>query len=117
MKNLLVNAEMFLAKDGEEGLIKYKEMKPDYVLVDLLMPKIDGKELIRLIREYDSAAKIVVISADVQKSVREELEKCNILSFINKPLNEEKAKIIASIIRNETDEQWNLKKWYLKRNI
>ena len=101
MKSVLEDAEFFVAGDGEEGLEKYKSIQPDYLFADLLMPKIDGKELIRLVKELDSAAKIVVISADVQKNVREELEKCNILAFVNKPLNEEKAKMISTLMKGE----------------
>ncbi|MDD3173958.1 MAG: response regulator [Herbinix sp.] len=104
MKGYLSDAEFFFANDGQEGYNKYKEIKPDYIFVDLLMPIIDGKELIKLIKEYDNTAKIIVISADVQKNVREDLEKCNIMTFINKPLNEEKANIIYDLIRDSKDE-------------
>ena len=101
MKGLLKDAEFIVAGDGEEGLEKYKAIQPDYLFVDLLMPKIDGKELIRLVKEINSAAKIIVISADVQKNVKEELEKSDILAFINKPLNEDKAKMISALIKGE----------------
>jgi CheY-like chemotaxis protein len=101
MKGLLTDTEFIVAGDGEEGLEKYKAIQPDYLFVDLLMPKLDGKELIRLVKEIDSTAKIIVISADVQKNVREELEKADILAFINKPLNEDKAKLISALIKGE----------------
>lgn len=104
IKKFLTNIEIFYAGDGQEGLIKYKETNPDYVFLDLLMPKISGNELIGLIKEYDRNAKIFVISADVQKNVREEIEAYNIISFINKPLNDEKAQFICDIIRDEKND-------------
>lgn len=98
LKNLEPNLEISIANDGEEGFAKYKEIKPDYVILDLLMPKLSGKELTKLIKEYDKDSKLFVVSADVQKNVKEEMTSYGILGFINKPFNEEKAKFIYDII-------------------
>ncbi|WKB37232.1 response regulator [Terrilactibacillus sp. S3-3] len=68
----------------------------------MLMPKIKGQELVKLIKEFDHDAKIVVISADVQTSVREEMEKEGILTFVNKPLNETKTRQLCDLIRNDS---------------
>lgn len=100
----LENIEISFAGDGQEGFLKYKEINPDYVLLDLLMPKISGKELIEMIKEFDKAAKIFVISADVQKNVREEIEAYNIIAFINKPLNDEKVQDICNIIKDNKND-------------
>jgi two-component system chemotaxis response regulator CheY len=104
IQNFLPKVEIYFADNGKDGFIKYKEIKPNYVFVDLLMPNLNGKELIKLIKEYDYNAKIIVISADVQKSVKEEIEKYKIMLFINKPFNEEKAKQICDMIRNDSNE-------------
>ena len=101
LKKHLKEVEISYANDGEEGFEKYKSIKPDYIFVDLLMPKINGQELIKLLRNYDSNSKIIVVSADVQKDVREEIEGYNVISFINKPFNDEKAEVICNMIRNE----------------
>lgn len=104
LKDVFKDAEIFFANDGQEGFMKYKEINPDYIFLDLLMPKINGKELIGLIKEYDKDAKIFVVSADVQKNVKEEIEAYNVMAFINKPFNEEKAKFVSRIIMN--DKEW-----------
>lgn len=100
----LDSANIYFAKDGEEGLEKYKSIKPDYIFIDLLMPKLSGEDLIKLINEYDPNAKIIVVSADVQKSIKEEINSYGVMEFINKPFTEEKAKSICKIIRNEENE-------------
>lgn len=100
LKKFLGEVEFFFASNGQEGIDKYKEINPDYIFMDLLMPELSGDKLIKLIKEYDNNAKIVVISADVQKNIREEMQSYNIVSFINKPFNEEKAKSICDMIRN-----------------
>jgi CheY-like chemotaxis protein len=101
----LGDVNTYFAKDGLEGLEKYKSIKPDYTFVDLLMPKLSGEELIKLINEYDSNAKIIVVSADVQKSIKEEIDSYGVMAFINKPFTEEKAKSICEIIRNDQNEE------------
>lgn len=104
LNKFLNDVEFFFANDGEEGFKKYKEIEPNYIFVDLLMPKINGQELIKLIKEYNNESSIIVISADVQKNIREEIASYNIMSFINKPFNEEKAMFICNMIRNDKHE-------------
>ncbi len=101
IRMFLKDAEIVFANDGLEGLERYKELQPDYVFLDLLMPKLHGKELLNLIKQHDHNARIIVISADVQKNVREEISQYGILQFINKPFNEEKAKTICGLIRDD----------------
>ena len=57
-----------LAADGEEGLSKAKEIKPDLVILDLMMPKMGGLEVCKHIRTDDSisAMKIVMVTAKNQ---------------------------------------------------
>lgn len=87
--------------DGEEGWQKYLEYKPDFVFVDLLMPLVDGQTLITRIKKADPNANIIVISADVQMSVRKELEELGIKAFFNKPFNLEKAQMAAGIMKGD----------------
>ncbi len=101
LKKYLNNLEISYANDGQEGFIKYQELKPDYIFLDLLMPKIDGFELIKMIKEHDEHAKIIVLSADVQKNVQDEISSYNVISFINKPFKDEKAELICQLIRSK----------------
>ncbi len=65
------------------------------------MPGLDGQSLIKLIKESDSTANIIVVTADVQNHVREEVENLHIMSFINKPFTDEKAQIICNIMKEK----------------
>ncbi|MEY8304302.1 response regulator transcription factor [Anaerosalibacter bizertensis] len=96
LKKNMPNSEIYYASNGEEGLEKYKELEPDFAIIDLLMPGMSGLELIKKIKEYDEKAKLVVVSADVQEKVREEVDSLGTNGFINKPLNEEK---VAEILK------------------
>ncbi|WP_026894025.1 response regulator transcription factor [Clostridiisalibacter paucivorans] len=105
LKKEIKDVELYFAADGEEGFKKFRLIDPDYVFVDLLMPRMNGKELTKAIKEYDSEAKIIILSADVQKSVKIEMEEYNIISFINKPFNEEKAKEIIKVIKDDKNNE------------
>lgn len=98
-------ADILLASDGKEGFFTYKEHKPDFVITDLLMPIMSGQEMIKMIKELDEAARIFALSADVQKSVREEMNQYALLAFINKPLDEEKIAQICNLIKESFNEQ------------
>lgn len=98
IRNLRGDMKIFFADNGAEGFQQYKKIKPAYVFVDLLMPKINGQELIQLIKKYDPEAKIFVISADVQTKVRLEVEAYGIKAFINKPFNQAKAQSVLKMI-------------------
>ncbi|MDD2619662.1 MAG: response regulator [Syntrophomonadaceae bacterium] len=101
IKDYLPDVLVFLANNGEEGFQIYQEEKPDYVLTDLLMPKMNGQELLRLIKDSEYKAKVIVMSADIQKSTREEIEAMDVIAFINKPLNNEKAAYLIDLLKGE----------------
>lgn len=53
--------EVFQAADGEEGVKKVKEINPDLVLLDLILPGIDGFEVLSRMKEDISLVQIPVI--------------------------------------------------------
>lgn len=98
IKKYISDVELYYAVDGQDGYNKYKNVNPDYIVVDLLMPKIGGIELIGMIKEHNEHAKVIVLSADVQKNVREEVDALNIIDFVNKPFCDEKAKPMCEMM-------------------
>jgi len=55
--------ETFTADDGDIGLVEFRVNKPDLILVDIIMPRKEGIELIREIIAESPKAKIIAISA------------------------------------------------------
>ena len=53
--------------NGLEAVELYKKLKPDVIVLDILMPKYDGHYAIDNIKEFDPDAKILVITADVSE--------------------------------------------------
>lgn len=60
IKFVLEGFEVITAKDGEKGLALAKSEKPDLVLLDIIMPKINGFEVLEKIREDKSTKKMHV---------------------------------------------------------
>jgi DNA-binding response OmpR family regulator len=53
--------EVFSASDGEEGLRKAKELQPDIIILDILMPKMDGYEVCRSLKVDPFLAPVPVV--------------------------------------------------------
>lgn len=76
------------AVNGEDGYLKYKELKPDVVTMDITMPVMDGIESLSLIKHADENAKVVMITAAGQKEKMVEALKRGADEFITKPFDE-----------------------------
>lgn len=59
----------FEASDGEEALSRFKEISPDIVLVDVMMPRTDGFDLVRTIRK-ESTIPIIFVTARGDEALR-----------------------------------------------
>ena len=81
--------DIFEAANGEEGLKSFCQDRPDCVVTDLLMPVMDGQELLRRIRAIDSDIPIIVLSANIQRSPRTTCEELGISEFLPKPIQPE----------------------------
>lgn len=105
--------ELYVAKDGEEGLELYKEKSPDLVITDVQMPKLDGITMSKFIKEEDKNAKIIVLTAFNDSKYLFEAIKLNIDNYITKPLNikiliETMSKISKNIfLEKENEEMYN----------
>ncbi len=81
--------EIVEADEGLKGLQMVKTAMPDCVLVDLIMPGIDGLKVLNVLHEEMSNVPVIVLTADIQESVREQCLKLGASGFINKPPKEE----------------------------
>jgi two-component system chemotaxis response regulator CheY len=71
--------------DGEEAVQTYLEVKPDLVLMDIIMPDMDGKEALQKLLLMDPDAKIVMCSSLGQQALITESMKIGAMGFIVKP--------------------------------
>lgn len=77
------------AGNGIEAFQQYKSLKPDIVLLDLVMPEKDGKEALQDILQYDKNARIIILSSLGSESDIEECLKTGAKSYMQKPVEPE----------------------------
>ena len=73
VKKTLVEAQIgtyyYEAKDGKEAISQYIAHKPHVVIMDIVMPNVDGIKATQAIMKHDPQAKIIVISAKENKEI------------------------------------------------
>ncbi len=77
---------VFVARDGEEGVLKVKETLPDLILLDILMPKKDGFQVIEELQQDKKLAKIpvIIISNSGQTVEIEKAQKMGVKDYLVK---------------------------------
>lgn len=83
--------EVVKAITGEEGVELAEKEKPDLILMDIMLPGIDGIEATRLIRELeiDKKAPIIAITSFAMSGDKEKLLANGCTGYIEKPINPE----------------------------
>ncbi len=79
-----------LAHNGQEGLDAFKQAHYDIVLTDIMMPKLDGKEMTKQIKELKPEQSIIIMSAYEDSEYLMELIDIGIYKFVKKPASIDK---------------------------
>jgi two-component system chemotaxis response regulator CheY len=91
------------AGNGEEGIARYRELRPDLTTLDIVMPGMDGVSALRQIKQEDPGARIVMVSAVDQKGKLTECIRLGAVDFIVKPFD--KARLKGFFAKYGRDEQ------------
>jgi len=81
--------EVVEADEGFSALERFFIEKPSVVLLDVTMKDMDGIEVLNRLREVDSNAKVVIVTADVQSSTRSLAQEGGACGFVIKPVRAE----------------------------
>ena len=73
------------AMDGQDGVNKYKEFRPDLVTLDITMPVMDGLEALKNIREVNPEARVIMVTAAGQQNKMIDAIKLGASEFVTKP--------------------------------
>ncbi|MGC9434674.1 MAG: response regulator [Methanomicrobiales archaeon] len=88
LKNILFSGGYTIAgeaADGTEAVEKYRELSPDLVTMDVVMPNMNGIEALKSIREHDTRAKIIMCTAVGQEQMVKLAIKNGARGYIVKP--------------------------------
>jgi CheY-like chemotaxis protein len=77
--------EILEAKDGKEALELAIAYHPDCMILDLLMPKLNGYEVLESLRHLGVSVPTVVMTADVQETSRQRCLELGAIAVLNKP--------------------------------
>ena len=75
------------ATNGREGIERYRELRPNLVTLDIVMPELDGVEALRALREEFPEAAVVMVTAIDQKEKLSECIRLGARDFIVKPFD------------------------------
>lgn len=97
-----LNHQVVEATDGLSGIELFTIENPDCVFLDLTMPGMYGLDVLKNILNINPDAKVIVASADIQKTTKELTEETGATAFINKPFDaEEIIHVMENIFRRQ----------------
>ncbi|MCM3134350.1 response regulator [Paenibacillus polysaccharolyticus] len=96
-----------MAEGGLEGQRMILDLRPDVVLIDLLMPDQDGIETVANLKQSGYSGKLIMISQVVNKEMVEAAYQKGIEFFIHKPIN----RVEVEHVLNKVNEQWKYERY------
>src|SRR5690242_3701146 len=79
--------QVVMAPDGEQGIAAFHDVKPDFVILDLRMPRMGGKELCRLIRKESEEVPIIILTGSADEIDRVLLLELGADDYVIKPFS------------------------------
>ncbi len=98
LREKLDNCEITITHDGYEALILLGEFKPELILLDLMMPGIDGFKVLDLVanRKANYPLKVLVLSGNLTSSAIERLKRSRADQWLSKPVST--AELVHSVV-------------------
>lgn len=90
------------AKNGEEGIQMYDELHPDIVIMDIIMPGIDGLETAEIILKKDPNATILMLSSLCDSGTLEEVKAIGLKYLIPKPWEDDVLLATLEILKKKS---------------
>jgi DNA-binding response OmpR family regulator len=76
--------KVFLAVNGEDAILITEKENPDLVILDIVMPEMDGFTVCRKIRKYSNVP-VIMLSAREEENDKEKCEACGANDYLTKP--------------------------------
>jgi CheY-like chemotaxis protein len=94
--------EVIPAVDGQDALDKVKDVQPDVVTLDVMMPRVDGWEAAARLREDPETAhiKVILLSARAQESDIQRGERIGVDAYLTKPFDPDE---LIDVVRRMVD--------------
>jgi CheY-like chemotaxis protein len=102
---MYIGYDVLQARDGEEGWSVYKENEGriDIVLLDIMLPRLDGAEVLRRIRKRNRRVPVLVLTGHLEPDVEKEVSSLHPNGILRKPCNfNELSRVIACTLQTPT---------------
>jgi two-component system chemotaxis response regulator CheY len=87
------------ASDGAQALERYYINRSDLVILDMVMTGMYGLEVLAKLRELDPEVRVIIATADIQNSTREEARAAGAVAVLNKPLaKQELTDVVTNVL-------------------
>ncbi len=83
------------AENGVQAVLKYREVRPDGVLLDITMPEMDGLTALKEIRRIDPNARVAMVTAMGQQTLVMDALKSGAKDFVLKPFQSDR--VLAAV--------------------
>lgn len=97
--------EIIEATNGAEGLEFAAQKSPDCIVLDLLMPDMDGREVLQHLRQQGSTIPVIVVTADIQRSSRQDCLALGAITVIAKLPDPDQLKNAIAVA---LESRWNI---------
>jgi DNA-binding NtrC family response regulator len=87
---------VFLAKDAEEAILQSREHSPDVILLDIILPDLDGLKLLEKIKQKEPDAIVIMITATKTVKTAVEAMKLGAYDYVTKPFDVDELRLIVS---------------------
>jgi two-component system, chemotaxis family, chemotaxis protein CheY len=94
------------ASDGAQALERFYLNPPELVILDMVMNGMYGLEVLSKIREINSEARVIVATADIQKSTADQVRAAGAKGILNKPINRQAISDTLKVVL-EGGNTWN----------
>lgn len=89
--------DVVTAEDGQDAVLKYKDISPDLTIMDVKMPKMDGFDAFFKMKQFDPEAKVVLITAfSIDEKKHLKAKSMSLITTINKPYSFEQLEEVVT---------------------
>ncbi|HTL16127.1 MAG TPA: response regulator, partial [Patescibacteria group bacterium] len=86
------------ASDGAEALERYALNRHDAIILDLLMHGMYGVEVLEKFKQLNPSLPVIVVSADIQRTTRDQVKAAGAVAMVNKPVTREQLEEVLGIV-------------------
>ncbi len=92
--------EIVEASNGYEALEIITYQRPDCMLLDILMPEMDGFEVLEVLHKRKTNLPVIMVTADIQETTRKKCLDLGAIAVINKPVKEQELQKTINVVMN-----------------